>query len=124
MPASELTHKALTGKIRQALSAIEAGKYAFVKPETIATDMSNLDCELQEVPAILVQLLKEVTPYHYAGIQPPQRSYEERLNNCELYPFKIESKRLGCVIYFKFALKGDSFWLVSFHEDRPDREEH
>lgn len=122
MPVSDPTHRALTGKIRQALKAVQAGNIAFLKPDSIAADLLKLGCAVNEMPEILTALLKQVTPDHYTGTRPPQRSYEEDLRGFELYAFKIESKRFGCVIYFKFALKEDFLWVVSIHEDRPDRE--
>jgi len=112
------THKTLTQKIRQALKAVQAGNIAFLEPDVIAIDLLNLEREVNEMPEILTELLRHVTPDHYAGTRPPQRSYKEDLLGCELYAFKVESKRLGCMIYFKFAVKEDSLWVVSLHEDR------
>jgi hypothetical protein len=118
MPTRDPTHKALTGKIRQAMKAIQVGNIAFLDPDIIAADLLNLNCEISEVPEILTELLRKAVPDHYAGTRPPQRSYEEDLEGSELYAFKIESKHLGCLIYFKFALQEDFLWVVSFHEDR------
>lgn len=118
MLARDPTHKTLTGKIRQAAKALQDGNIAFLDPDIIAADLLNLNCEINEVPEILTELLGKVVPDHYAGTRPPQKSYEEDLGGSELYAFKTESKRLGCVIYFKFALQEDYLWVVSFHEDR------
>jgi hypothetical protein len=118
MPTKDPTHKALTGKIRQAMKAIQAGKIAFLYPDIIAADLLNLNCEIDEVPEILTELLGKAAPAHYTGTRPPQRSYEEQLGGSELYAFKTEIKRLGCLIYFKFVLIDDYLWVVSFHEDR------
>ena len=43
---------------------------------------------------------------------------KDQLGGSELYAFKKKSKRLGCLIYFKFALIDDYIWLVSFHENK------
>jgi hypothetical protein len=118
MPTKNPTHKALTGKIRQAMAAIQTGKIVFLDPDVIAADLLNLNCEIGEVPKVLSELLGKVVPDHYAGMRPPQRSYEDALGGSELYAFKTESKLLGCLIYFKFALIDDYLWVVSFHEDR------
>ena len=112
------SHKALTGKIRKAIEALQAGKLAFLDPTVIAADLLNLDCGIEDVPEILAELLGEVVPEHYAGTRPPQRSYEEALGGSELYAFKIDSKRVGCQVYFKFSLIEDYLWVVSFHEDK------
>ena len=116
------SHKVLTGKIRQAIGAIRAGKITFLDPDVIAADLLNLDCGIEDVLEILAELLREVVPDHYAGTRPPQRSYEEALGGSELYAFKIDSRRVGCQIYFKFALIDDYLWVVSFHEDKAGRE--
>jgi hypothetical protein len=79
-----------------------------------------LNCDIQEVPEILFELLQKMAPEHYAGTRPPQRSYEEDLGGSELYAFKIESKRLGCLIYLKFALQDGYLWVVSFHENKKE----
>ena len=112
------SHKALTGKIRQAIEAIRAGKVTFLDPDVIAADLLGLNCEIEELPEILTELLGEVVPDQYAGTRPPQRSYEDALGGSELYAFRIDSKRLGCQIYFKFSLIEDYLWVVSFHEDK------
>lgn len=112
------SHKALTGKIRQAMEAIRAGKITFLDPAVIAADLLSLNCEIAELPQILIEFLGEIAPDHYAGTRPPQRSYQEDLGGSELYAFKKKSKRLGCLIYFKFALIDDYIWLVSFHENK------
>jgi hypothetical protein len=31
---------------------------------------------------------------------------------------KWRSKELGCVMYFKFALKDGAIWITSWHKDR------
>jgi len=118
MKMRDPSHKALTGKIRQAKNAIQMGKIAFFEPDIIAADLLDLESEISKVPEILAELLEMVGPDHYAGTRPPQRSYEESLEGNELYAFKIKSKRLGCLIYFKFALYEDYLWIVSFHEDK------
>jgi hypothetical protein len=118
------SHKALTGKIRKAIEALQAGKVTFRDPAIIAADLLNLNCEIEELPEILVELLGEIAPDHYAGTRPPQRSYQEDLGGTELYAFKKKSKRLGCLIYFKFALIDDNIWLVSFHEDKAKQGEN
>jgi hypothetical protein len=118
METEKPTHKALSGKIRQAREAVQSGDIVFLKPAIIAADLLELECEAREVPVILAELLAQITPVDYVGTRPPQRSYEEDLMGCELYAFRTASKRLGCEVYFKFALFEERLWLVSFHADR------
>jgi hypothetical protein len=115
------SHKALTGKIVQARASVKAGHIAFVEQTVIAADLLNLGYEISDLPRILLELLGQITPDDYVGTSPPQRSYEKRIEDFELYAFKCTSKLLGCTVYFKYALKNDFLWLVSIHEDRPDR---
>lgn len=118
------SHKALTGKIRKAIEALQAGKVSYFDPTVIAADLLNLDCGIEDVPEILAELLGKAVPDHYAGTRPPQRSYEEALGASELYAFTLDCKRLGCHIYFKFSLIDDYLWVVSFHEDKAKQGEN
>jgi hypothetical protein len=120
MQTKDPSHKALTGKIREATKSVQSGHVRLLNPESIAADLLELNCEISEVKEVLSDLLKEITPGHYAGGRPPQRSYEADLGGNELYAFKIESKRLGCLVYFKFVLLDGYLWLVSLHENKTE----
>jgi len=117
------SHKALTRKIRQAIKAVESDSMAFIQQDVIAADLLELGCEIDRVPDLLLELLADITPSHYAGTHPAQRSYETEISGCELYAFKVESKSLGCTIYFKFTLVEDFLWIASLHKDRPGEKE-
>ena len=94
------SHKALTGKIRQAIKAVEAGSIAFIQQDVIAADLFEVGCEIDKIPDLLLELLTDITPSQYVGARPPQRSYEKEISGCELYAFKVESRSMGCTIYF------------------------
>ena len=47
---------------------------------------------------------------------------EDKIKGCELYAFRWESKELGCIAYFKFALKDGALWISSLHRHRPRKE--
>ncbi len=117
------SHKALSGKIRQAIKAVESGSIAFIQQDVIAADLLELGCEIDKVPDILLELLKGITPSQYVGTRPPQRSYEKEISGCELYAFKVESRSMGCAIYFKFTLVEDFLWIASLHKNRPGEKE-
>lgn len=102
---------------------MESGSIAFIQQGVIAADLLELGCEIDKVPDLLLELLADITPSHYVGTRPPQRSYEKEISRCELYAFKVESKSVGCIIYFKFALIEDFLWIASLHKDRPGEKE-
>lgn len=114
------SHKEINHKIKQAKQAVLENRLSFIDAATIAADALELGYMVSEISNILVDLLAEITPKAYVGQSPPQRSYEEKILQCELFPFKWVSKRLGCTVYMKFALKDEQLWLVSFHEDRKE----
>ncbi len=114
------SYKEINHKIRQAKQAVLENRLSFIDAATIAADALELGYMVSEISNILVDLLAEIAPKAYVGQFPPQRSYEEKLLQCELFAFRWVSKRLGCTVYMKFALKDEQLWLVSFHEDRKE----
>ena len=116
------SHKEINRKIKQAKEAVSENQFSILNPFIIAADALELGVNLQNISYILIDLLEEITPYHYAGQYPPQRSYEDEIKGCELLAFRWLSKKLGCRVYLKFAIKGNRMWLVSFHEDRKEDE--
>ena len=112
------THKEISSKIRQAREALAKGKIAIMTPEVIAADALELEYEIDELSDILGTLLDLAEPVDYAGTSPPQQSYADAIWKADLFAFTVRSACFGCKIYFKFALKGDTLWLVSLHKDR------
>jgi hypothetical protein len=89
----------------------------------IASDLLEVGCEIDKMPDLLLELLTDITPSQYVGARPPQRSYEKEISGCELYAFKVESRSMGCTIYFKFTLVENFLWIASLHRDRPSEKE-
>jgi hypothetical protein len=116
------SHKEINRKIKQAKEAVSENQFSILNPFIIAADALGLGVNLQNISYILIDLLEEITPNHYVGQYPPQRSYEHEIEGCELLAFHWLSKKLGCRIYLKFTIKGNRMWLVSFHEDRKEDE--
>lgn len=114
------SHKEINRKIKQAKEAVLENRVSFIDATSIASDALELGYMISEISDILVDLLAELTPEAYVGQSPPQRSYEEEILQCELFPFKWVSKRLGCTVYMKFAFRDEQLWLVSLHEDRKE----
>jgi hypothetical protein len=67
---------------------------------------------------LLVRIFEEIRPGDYEGKRPPDRSYEKSVLNCELFAFSWDSGLLGSGMYFKFVLKGEALWIISFHKSR------
>jgi len=59
------------------------------------------------------------SPARYAYIIFFQFPYKKEIKGLELFAFAVESDRLKCRVYFKFALVEKSLWLVSLHQNRP-----
>ena len=76
-----------------------------------------------EQTEILVAVLSEIKPEHYAGKRPPERSYEQGTGGIELFPFRWESNFFGRrPIYFKFAIatrdRKTRAFIYSIHPNR------
>jgi hypothetical protein len=118
------SHKELYSKLRSARQAAREGRVALLNQLSLAADAVELDYSIAlELNAVVVELLEETTPAHYAGSRPPQRSYDQDIQGLELFAFTVESSRFKCRVYLKFALERETFWLVSLHQDRPIKEE-
>ena len=116
------SHKEINRKIKQAKGAVSENQFSILNPFIIAADALELGVNLQNISYILVDLFEEITPNHYVGQYPPQRSYEHEIEGYELLAFRWLSKKLGCRVYLKFTMKGSRMWLVSLHEDRKEDE--
>jgi hypothetical protein len=113
------SNKELFNKIRDGKEAVEQGKIQIVDPAVIAGDAVVLGYQVKNLGNVLFNLLGELRIEHYVGAHPPRKSYVPLINDCELFEFKWTSGRLGCDVYLKYCLKGNIFYLVSLHEDRP-----
>ena len=116
------SHKEINRKIKQAKEAVSENQFSILNPVIIAADALELGVDLHKISFILIDLLEEIAPSHYAGQYPPQRSYEHDIEGYELLVFRWLSKTLGCRVYLKFTIKGNRMWLVSLHEDRKEDE--
>ncbi len=114
------SHSEIQGKIKQAREVVFRNYFSLLKPSIIALEALELGIQFEEINPVLVELLDEVQPRNYAGTYPPQRSYEDRISQSELFAFRWMSKRLGCMVYLKFTFKGNQLWLISLHVDRTD----
>ena len=121
MNMSRPSHKEINRKIKEAKEAVSENRISILNPVILAVDALELGLDLRSISNTLTERLGEITPDRYAGLYPPQRSYEDEIKDCELFAFRWLSKRLGCRTYLKFTIKDNWMWLVSFHEDRKGR---
>ncbi len=113
------SHKELTGKIRQAKDLVSKGAVQILNQMAVAADALELGYDTSDLSALIANILNEIDPNrHYAGERPPQRSYEQDIQGLDLFAFRLFFKPFGTVIYFKFAVSQDQFWLVSLHQHR------
>lgn len=118
------SYRELSNKIVEAKRVVSQGDVLILEQETLAQDALELEYVIEtELLTILQELLEETKPQHYSGAQPPQRSYEHKIEGLELFAFVVESSRFNCRIYYKFALAQAKLWLVSLHQDRGKKEE-
>ena len=118
------SYKTVDGKIKQAIRAVECGKIYLLDQDVIAADLLDLGVEIGGISALLLEILQKISPRHYEGTHPPQKSYKAPILECELYAFVVELKSKGCFVYLKFAIKNNFLWLVSLHENRPAGKEY
>ncbi len=120
---SRPSHKEINRRIKQAKEAVLQNCISIINPINAAADALELGINIRHIPNILIHLLNEITPNDYAGQYPPQRSYEDEIKDSELLAFQWLSKKLGCRVYLKFAIKENQLWLVSLHQVRKMRGE-
>jgi len=110
------THKELTNKIKQAVKAVSEDRIFILDPEIIAKDCLELGLQISDLSDFLIDAIPRLSPNDYIGHHPPEKSYEKRIKDFELFAFKAYSEMVGCNFYLKLALVEDFIWIVSLHE--------
>lgn len=110
------SHKELNNKLNAALKAVQENRIVLVEPGIIITHAMELGYSIRhELKDVLLDLLRNTGPEHYAGHRPPQKSYETRIHNLDLWAFLVNCSKFDPHIYYKFSLCNDFFYLVSLH---------
>ena len=113
------SHKEITNKISQAKIAVENGNILYINQSSLVTDALELGYLFStEIKEILINLLKKSNPENYAGLKPPQKSYEQKIYGSELYAFRVKCDILNEIIYFKFVLANNHIYIISLHKHR------
>lgn len=106
-------------RIKEAREAVADERIGILNKEAVASDALELGYLVkQELESVLSELLDLISPGHYVGTRPPQRSYERTIKDLELFAFEVISLRFKGPIYFKFAISSGVLWLVSLHKSR------
>ena len=118
------SHAELQGKILKARAKIAARDWLTADYRKLLPEFQALDAWTEEEQGkALEAATNEVVPEHYVGQRPPQRSYEDACKGAELFAFAWDSKHFGQRMYLKFCFVKETFYIVSFHEDKPRKRE-
>ena len=113
------SNREIYNKIVRGKETVAKGNILLVDHDVIAEDAIELGYQVTNLRSVLSQLLEEIKIEHYVGARPPRKSYKSIIENCELFEFKWTCRTFGCDTYMKYCLKGETFYLVSLHKDRP-----
>jgi hypothetical protein len=117
------SHKELNGKLKAALKSVHANRIVLLEPAVLVADAVELGYSIRdELQIVLIDLLNSSSPEEYVGCRPPEKSYETKILDLELWAFSVAIPRFHPRIYFKFSLCGDTFYLVSLHVCRSQGE--
>ncbi|MBW6510871.1 MAG: hypothetical protein K0A93_01970 [Desulfuromonadaceae bacterium] len=110
------SHKELNGKLHLARDAVHDNRIILIEPAVIVSDAMALGYSIRhELQLVLLELLNNTGPDRYAGHHPPERSYEKRIRNLDLWAFSVSCQRFEPRVYYKFSLQNAWFYLVSLH---------
>jgi hypothetical protein len=112
------SYRELHLKLKQAREAAAAKRIRLLEPDSILSDLLDLDFLVDDLAKDLPAVLEEMRPTDYRGQSPPKKSYEKEILGSELFAFRWVSRVFGCRMYFKFAVKRQDLWIVSLHRDR------
>ena len=114
------TIKEFTAKLLEAGKSLSNNEGFFADPGAAVGELNKLKMgDSSEVWPLIAKLLKEIAPGDYTGGKPPLKSYLKSIQGRDLFAFSWFSKSLNKKMYLKFAFKGDRFYYVSLHEDKP-----
>ena len=119
--------KEILNKIKQAKEIIKKGDiFILNKGNVFEDDAQELGYDIStELKILLLDLLESTEAKNYVGSHPPQRAYEQKIYKQELWAFKVKTDYFETdkeiEVYYKFAIKSNTLFIVSLHKDRGDR---
>ena len=119
------SNKEIFNKVRDGLEFVCAKQRAFALSKHLSADLDALGLiseneYWQLIETLLHEILKAGAVECYSGGKPPQRSYENGIQNCELWAYTWESPSLQKRMYIKFVLKNERYHHVNCHESTED----
>lgn len=131
------SHKELAKKLRECRSLVESDRWLPANPAKLRADLDELEAVFgtslrletslpEDQKKILLAVLGEIEPAHYAGTRPPQPAYEQAILRKELFAFRwVSTFFADHEMYFKFCLKGvdkdQRAFVCSIHEHRKNQ---
>ena len=124
------SHKELARKLREATECVRTRRWFPADPAKLKANWDELEdggyvesavLEAEQVD-ILIEALSELSPAHYVGRFPPERSYEQRTRALELFCFCWRSSFFGnCEMFLRLSVvpgDGGCAWIYSLHPAR------
>ena len=133
--AKRPTHKELTGKLRQAIEALEAGRFAIVEEERhFQSDLedfgsSSSSDHFEKVFVFLHEIVESGGADCYVGRYPPAECYHKPYDDVELFAFAWKSEKANKRLYLKFGIKisrktnNPTYLYLNCHEDAPEKKD-
>lgn len=127
------SHKELTSKLNQAVSALTKGVYVIVEKERHFSDDINLFRSgstvehLDKVLVFLHEIIEAGGAACYAGKYPPYECYHDPYRGVELFAFAWDSPSKKQRLYLKFGIrlskktKEPTYMYLNCHEDAPEK---
>lgn len=109
----------LNKKLNEAKEYLKDRHGVFANPSKAVGELNNLNIgDANEVWLLIRELLDEIISKDYAGLRPPQKSYEKAIIGFELLAFSWWSLKFAKQMYIKFVLKNERYYYVSLHQSR------
>ncbi|MEN3944222.1 hypothetical protein WJU23_23165 [Prosthecobacter sp. SYSU 5D2] len=120
------TPKTVVAKVREAIKALDNGKYAAIAEKHVSADLDELGfTSVGDYWDAIFGFLHEIQAAGpascYAGGRPPQRSYERGFQGLELFAYAWDSPSAQRRMYLKFGIRNETYYHLDCHEDRPKR---
>jgi hypothetical protein len=119
------TAKTIIKRVSEAIAAIAEERMSFIAPNKhLASDLTELGLdsadEYWDAIVVFLHEIKAAGPKGcYVGGRPPQRCYEPRAKDLELFAYAWTSPSEQRRLYLKFAVKDGHYYHLDCHEDRP-----
>ncbi len=100
------SHKELNGKLKAALKSVHANRIVLLEPAVLVADAVELGYSIRdELQIVLIDLLNSSSPEEYVGCRPPEKSYETKILDLELwaFPWRFQDSTLGSISNFLYA---------------------